>query len=72
MVTCQSSELSWEVTVELPADFLSLGRGFVRFYSNLIHIHINIIDVKCKYVGLIASSLFVCRILFPSVGIMVI
>ena len=27
MVTCQSSELGWEVTVELPADFLSLGRG---------------------------------------------
>ena len=29
MVTCQSSELGWEVTVELPIDFLSLGRGFV-------------------------------------------
>ena len=27
MVTCQSSELGWEVTVELPAIFLSLGRG---------------------------------------------
>ena len=27
MVTCQSSELGWEVTVEFPADFLSLGRG---------------------------------------------
>ena len=27
MVICQSSELDWEVTVELPADFLSLGRG---------------------------------------------
>ena len=27
MVTCQSSELGWEVIVELPADFLSLGRG---------------------------------------------
>ena len=27
MVTCQSSELGWEVTVELPADFLSLGMG---------------------------------------------
>ena len=26
MVTGQSSELGWEVTVELPADFLSLGR----------------------------------------------
>ena len=30
MVTCQSSELGWEVTVELPTDFLSLGRGSVR------------------------------------------
>ena len=27
MVSCQSSELGWEVTVELPADFLSLGKG---------------------------------------------
>ena len=33
MVTCQLSELDWEVTVELPADFLSLGRGFVKFVS---------------------------------------
>ena len=33
MVTCQSSELDWEVTVELPADFLSLGRGFVKLVS---------------------------------------
>ena len=30
MVTCQSSELGWEVTVELPTDFLSLGRGSVK------------------------------------------
>ena len=30
MVTCQASELGWEVTVELPADFLSLGRRSVR------------------------------------------
>ena len=30
MVTCQSSELDWEVTVELPTDFLSLGRGSVK------------------------------------------
>ena len=29
MVTYQLSELGWEVTVELPADFLSLGRGSV-------------------------------------------
>ena len=29
MVTCQSSEFGWEVTVKLPADFLSLGRGSV-------------------------------------------
>ena len=30
MVTCQSSELGCEVTVELLADFLSLGRGSVN------------------------------------------
>ena len=41
MVTCQSSELGWEVTVELRADFLSLGRGVCQFgiragvYNNL-------------------------------------
>ena len=35
MVTCQSSELGWEVTVELPEDFLSLGRGSVRMDSTL-------------------------------------
>ena len=29
MVTCQSSELGWEVIVELPTDFLSLGMGSV-------------------------------------------
>ena len=33
MVTCQSSELGWEVTVELPADFLSLGRGSDKLVS---------------------------------------
>ena len=33
MVTCQSSELGWEVTVELPADFLSLGRGSFKLVS---------------------------------------
>ena len=33
MVTCQSSELGWEVTVELPTDFLSLGRGSVKLVS---------------------------------------
>ena len=32
-VTCQSSELGWEVTVELPADFLSLGRESVNLVS---------------------------------------
>ena len=43
MVTCQSSELGWEVTVELPADFLSLGRRSVKLvseqvvYNNLGH-----------------------------------
>ena len=30
MVTCQSSELGWEVTVKLPANFLSLRRGSVN------------------------------------------
>ena len=35
MVTCQSSELGWEVTVELPIDFLSLGRGSVTIPSSL-------------------------------------
>ena len=30
MVTCQSSELGWEVIVELPADFLSLGRRSIN------------------------------------------
>ena len=33
MVTCQSSELGWEVTVELPEDFLSLVRGSVNLVS---------------------------------------
>ena len=33
MVTCQSSELGWEVTVELPTDFLSQGRGSVNLVS---------------------------------------
>ena len=33
MVTCHSSELGWEVIVELPAYFLSLGRGSVKLVS---------------------------------------
>ena len=33
MVTCQSSDLGLVVTVELPEDFLSLGRGFVKLVS---------------------------------------
>ena len=37
MVTCQSSELGWEVTVELPADFLSLGRGSVINVAIIIY-----------------------------------
>ena len=37
MVTCQSSELGWEVTVELPTDFLSLGRGSVKLVSEQEH-----------------------------------
>ena len=44
MLTCQSSELGWEVTVELPADFLSLGRGSVRI-SNLIMTFFNGVDM---------------------------
>ena len=36
MVTCQSSELGWDVTVELPTDFLSLGRGSVKFVSEQV------------------------------------
>ena len=35
MVTCQSSELDWEVTVELSIDFLSLGRGSVTISLSL-------------------------------------
>ena len=43
MVTCQSSKLGWEVTVELPVDFLSLGRGSVNIHvkvsdSSLLHV----------------------------------
>ena len=30
MVTCQSSELGWEVTVKLPTDSLSIGKGSVK------------------------------------------
>ena len=33
MVTCQLSELGLEVTVKLPVDFLSLGRGSVNLVS---------------------------------------
>ena len=36
MVTCQSSELDWEVTVELPKDFLSLGKGSVKLVSEQV------------------------------------
>ena len=44
MVTCQSSELGWEVTVELPADFLLLGRGSV-IISSLIMTFFNGVDM---------------------------
>ena len=40
MVTCQSSELGWEVTVELPADFLLLGRGSVKLVSEQVLIQL--------------------------------
>ena len=33
MVTCQSSELGLEVTVKLPTDSLSIGRGPVQLVS---------------------------------------
>ena len=36
MVTCQSSELDWEVTVELSKDFLSLGKGSVKLVSEQV------------------------------------
>ena len=31
MVTCQPSELGWEVAMELSADSLLIGRGSVNF-----------------------------------------
>ena len=34
MITCQLSKLGWEVTVELPAYFLSLGRESVKLVSD--------------------------------------
>ena len=33
MVTCQSSELGWEVTVELPENSLLIGGGSVNLYQ---------------------------------------
>ena len=30
MVTCQSNELDWEVTMELSEDSLSIGRGSIN------------------------------------------
>ena len=39
MVTCQSSEVGWEVTVELPGvagRFLSLGMGSVKLVSEQV------------------------------------
>ena len=32
MITCQSSELGWEVIVELPIDSLLIGKGSVKIY----------------------------------------
>ena len=37
MVTSQSSELGWEVTVELPEDFLSLGTGSCQGSTKMYH-----------------------------------
>ena len=50
MVTCQSSELGWEVTVELSADFLSLGRGSVSMLQLCVdYWKLNKMTVKNKY-----------------------
>ena len=45
MVTCQSSELGWKVTVELPTDFLSLGRGL-----SLCIVHYALCTVHYSYI----------------------
>ena len=45
MVTCQSSELGWKVTVELPTDFLSLGRGL-----SLCTVHYALCTVHYSYI----------------------
>ena len=49
MVTCQLSELGWEVTVELPTYFLSLGRGSVSVSTIYIG---GLSTVKNKYLCL--------------------
>ena len=36
MVTCQSSELGWEVTVELPADFSITRKGVCQLSLSMI------------------------------------
>ena len=50
MVTCQSSELGLEVTVELPADFLSLGRGYVSICSCEWFIRFKCFGVLLRYI----------------------
>ena len=60
MVTCQSSELGWEVTVELPAGFLSLGRGL-----SLLVVKKLCFGRNQKPVRYIFFSFLVFLILFP-------
>ena len=47
MVTCQSSELDWEVTVKLLADFLSLGRGSVTCDVTKVTYYMYSCDTGC-------------------------
>ena len=51
MVTCQSSKLGWEVTLELSADLLSLGRGSVNEWlmTKLIRSLLSNLRLRQKY-----------------------
>ena len=55
MVTCQSSELGWEVTVKLPTDFLSLERGSVIKFLEIFHL----LDKMKAYVFLTTIKAYV-------------
>ena len=66
MVSCQSSELGWEVTVELPADFLSLGRGSVIYNLGIIGDHFEshhryLLD-KIKTLGFLIITFSLCML----------